>query len=52
MRWLINYFRQCVCKHEFETSECKYYNDLGEYTKIVVSMCCTKCGYHTKYSKY
>jgi predicted nucleic-acid-binding Zn-ribbon protein len=53
MRWLINYFRQCFCKHEFDREEIATYasNFDRRPHKIVVHMTCNKCGYHTKYKK-
>lgn len=53
MRKLINYFRQCFCKHEFETED--YYftkssemqNRKGERRY----MFCSKCGYHSSHWK-
>ncbi|OWK34662.1 hypothetical protein [Fimbriiglobus ruber] len=50
MRWLVNYFRQCFCKHEFEREEgyCK-----GNFQSGVrISLLCTKCGYHRSFWKF
>ncbi len=49
MRWLINYFRQVFCKHEFEFEESYYtkYMD-GEISRQGTKLftLCRKCGYH------
>ena len=52
MCWLINYFRECFCKHEFEYCECKIYDELGYAIKVKVSLFCPKCGYHKNYAKF
>jgi hypothetical protein len=53
MRWIVNYLRQCFCKHDFEKDIVyHYYSD--DYTmpdKVTVHMTCNKCGYHTKYER-
>lgn len=49
MRWLINYFRSCLCKHEFtKLKEITYYSGhdtskLPHKAKYVYR--CEKCGY-------
>ena len=63
MRRLINYIRQCFCKHDWVIEE-SYYE---EYTQMIgfskesskltrqgtkVYMRCKKCGYHTNHWKY
>ncbi len=48
MRWLINYIRQCFCKHELEFEEChaEFSNDMGaKRSGVKIAMLCTKCGY-------
>ncbi len=55
MRWLILYFRQCFCKHEFQISERPY--ELkdgwgGSKNGVKVDMLCKKCGYHKSHKKY
>jgi hypothetical protein len=60
MRWLINYIRQCFCKHEFEYTEVPYEKKyLGEFDELLgtiknirVSMICKKCTYHKKFDKF
>lgn len=57
MRWLINYIRQCFCKHEFEKEEIEVLpknislRNIALYN-IKVSMTCKKCGYHYRYYKF
>jgi hypothetical protein len=51
MRWLINYLRQCLCKHDFEREEITVYNQYSRPSYYEVHMECKKCGYHTKYKK-
>lgn len=55
MRRLIWYLRTCFCKHEFEYAECRC-RQLADGTvedeEIVVSLICTKCGYHETFSKF
>ena len=48
MRWLINYIRQCFCKHDFELLTKYRYRDpwAGDY--ILVTYRCKKCGYIQK----
>lgn len=55
MRWLVNYIRQCFCKHDFQKNEGRYkvtgdYGSLKEGVKI--SLLCKKCGYHKSFWKY
>jgi hypothetical protein len=61
MRWLINYIRQCFCKHEFGYTEVPYEKKyFGEFfdevittrKNIRVSMICKKCTYHKKFDKF
>lgn len=58
MRSIINYFRQCLCKHEFEFDEilCHSEGDSllggGYRNKPMISMLCKKCGYHKSYWKF
>ncbi len=58
MRWLINYIRQCFCKHDFDIKECSaigFSPVYGENLKnkiIRVDMLCPKCGYHKAHSKF
>lgn len=54
MRFLINYIRQCFCKHEFEKDEIRvfyHWNNSNRPDYRVIHLECTKCGYHTKYKK-
>lgn len=55
MRFIINYFRQCFCKHEWELMfdvECRVHDiwDGGKevYHKKIYR--CKKCGYSKKYT--
>jgi len=55
MRWLINYVRQCFCKHDFKSEELwhSHTSDFGysrEGPKI--SLLCKKCGYHKSFWKF
>jgi hypothetical protein len=56
MRWLINYLRQCFCKHDFNIEEMAYvrirYGGDEKIKNIVVSQTCKKCGYHKGYYKF
>ncbi len=55
MRRLINYIRECFCKHEWERDEeyCEHEKNHGGYMKgTKVSATCNKCGYHKSYWKY
>lgn len=54
MRWLINYLRQCFCKHEFQKSE-TYAESVGDISSkrgMKVSLYCPKCGYHKSFWKF
>ena len=53
MIWLINYFRKCFCKHEFEKEEgwCKIYDVFEPKEGVRVSLLCLKCGYHKSFWK-
>ena len=46
MRFIINYIRQCFCKHDSEfLREVKYYNDSSNMPyKSVLVYRCKKCG--------
>lgn len=55
MRTLINYIRQCFCKHELEfeyTSVRQYDYSLGFYNRTKTSQTCKKCGYHKSYYEF
>lgn len=59
MRTLIQYFRSCVCKHDWEREEMekifigtRYDGSTVEKSSIIVSATCKKCGWHKTYSKY
>jgi len=56
MRWIVNYFRQVFCKHEWYTEEKEVIISnpfLGSKSNNRrVYMRCTKCGYHKKHWKY
>lgn len=54
MKWIINYFRECFCKHdwlidEFEANASTMFGVEASGTRI--SMICKKCGYHKGYWK-
>lgn len=55
MRWLIWYIKSCFCKHEFKYEEAfvttKAVYD-GSRQGLVVSVTCSKCGYHKSYWKF
>lgn len=57
MRCLINYIRQCFCKHELKFEEIKW-NGIDSETRqlvennIKVSRTCTRCGWHKSYFKF
>ena len=55
MRYIVNYFRQVFCKHEWITEECVATSDV-EWGKskrgLKVSATCKKCGYHKTYWKF
>ena len=55
MRLLINYFRTCLCKHDFEKEEiyCEAEESWGGSRKgYRVFLYCPKCGYHKSFWKY
>lgn len=55
MRHLINYFRQCFCKHDFliEELNVESSNWAGDKrTGPRVYMRCNKCGWHTIHWKF
>jgi RNase P subunit RPR2 len=55
IRWLVNYVRQCLCKHEWEQEQSRAVSKgwLGNtYDSVRVSLTCTKCGWHRRYWKY
>jgi hypothetical protein len=56
MRHIINYFRQCFCKHEWSVEESYAEeiidNDYVNKSGTKVYMRCTKCGYHTNHWKF
>ena len=55
MRTIVNFIRQCFCKHEFEYEEVMYKssNDMGGSREgIKVSRTCRKCGWHKAYWKF
>lgn len=46
MRWLINYIRQCFCKHDWECLErAKVCDDIGDLIGEKWMWRCKKCGY-------
>lgn len=54
MRWLINYIRQCFCKHDWHFEEAWYEvkgDFIGTKKDEKVYMRCKKCGYHQKHWK-
>jgi len=54
MRILINYFRECFCKHDFEREQCKIVENISDVRRegMKVSATCKKCGFHKSYWKY
>lgn len=54
MRWLINYLRQCFCKHEFQVSEhyCTEGSEFSSRKGYKVALYCPKCGYHKSFWKF
>jgi hypothetical protein len=52
MRMLFQYFRQCFCNHNFETTEYEYANTamwgILALPHTYKSMHCKKCGFHMK----
>jgi hypothetical protein len=54
MRWLANYLRQCLCRHDFEAEE-MWFEHRSPYmtrTGFKVSQTCKRCGYHRAYWKF
>ena len=55
VRWLINYIRECFCKHEFECTTgriYKHYPNFGESVLVTIAtMYCKKCGYKKTWAK-
>ena len=50
MRWLINYIRQCFCKHDFQERSYSVFRR-GETIVVeeigkMISFTCKKCGYN------
>lgn len=54
LRYLINYLRECFCKHQFEYEEkiYSYDNFLSNGVLTKISATCKKCGYHKAYNKF
>lgn len=54
MKWIINYLKQCFCKHEFrfEERQSKRATWYGEREGLRVSRTCEKCGDHKSYWKF
>lgn len=54
IRWLVNYIRQCRCKHEWvkEEAVARYRDSFGGIRNVRVVMTCKKCGWRKKYWKY
>lgn len=66
MRRLINYFRQCFCKHDWDISEgvvqsggvnwnndANFKYDVWNLSRgITISMTCKKCGWVRRFWKY
>ncbi len=54
MRWLVNYFRQVFCEHEFKYEEqwATVKTDFGKYEGEVVYKRCEKCGYESIRKKW
>ena len=55
MRWLVNYFRQAFCRHEWEYAE--IWKKLHDGYRVIhegmyVSVTCENCGYHKSYWKF
>ena len=56
MRWIVNYFRQVFCKHDFEYDEVWMtkgdgFGGIG-YRGEVVYKRCKKCGYESSRNKW
>ena len=47
MKWLINYIRQCFCKHELRIEESYVFEDEYDTRRIGTkfTFICGKCGY-------
>ena len=46
MRWIINYIRQCFCKHELELlKEAEVCDEVGDLIGEKWIWRCKKCGY-------
>ena len=55
MRILINYLRECFCKHLWKREEEEGVEVNGTFSTQVgtrVSATCEKCGYHKSYWKF
>ncbi len=56
MRWLINYLRECFCKHDFEITQQKqmraWVKGWQKTDDIKVFYICKKCGYHKSWWKF
>lgn len=55
MRWLMNYLRQCFCRHDFKTEEhpnVQYDGWSWTVTGDRVSLLCSRCGYHRSFWKW
>lgn len=51
MRWIIYYFRQCFCKHDWDYSEVTWVQGTNA-GRTIVSATCNKCGWHRSYPKF
>jgi len=54
MRYIINYFRQVFCKHDFlvEEGTVRHHELEGGGTAQKIYMRCKKCGYYKKHWKF
>lgn len=52
MAWLVNYIRQCFCKHDFLVEEGYVSSDGWSKSGNRIYMRCKKCGYHQKHWKF
>lgn len=55
MRWIINYIRQCFCRHEWQREDVEgvaYDGFLWKGKGTKVFMLCSKCGYAVKHWKH
>ena len=56
MRWLVNYIRSVLCKHDWEREEAicskRFFIDSPEQIGVRVSATCKKCGWHKSYWKF